>query len=449
MSLLLVSNRVHSVSGGQHGGLVVALASALQQQGGTWIGWNGECSEERQRNTEPLLDSVKAHTHTFTLTQAEREAYYDRFSNQVLWPLLHQRTALIAYDRAALDGYLRVNDVFAGEVMRMARPGDVVWVHDYHLIGVAAALRRRGFAGRIGFFLHVPVPPAELLRRLPGHAALLGLLSEYDHIGLQTPGDVARLSAYRAAQWPDLCGPNIAAYPVGIDTAAFAALAAESVAESDVQELKKSTPRDRLVIGVDRLDYSKGLPERLRGFAAYLARPAAEAGMTLLQIATPTRSDVPSYVQLREEVERAIGTLNGAHAAAAHTPVRYLHQLVAQRVLAGFYRAAHIGLVTPLQDGMNLVAKEYVAAQDAADPGVLVLSEFAGAAAELAGGALFVNPHDADAIADALEQAHAMPLAERQRRWRAMMDTLLARDVHRWAADFLNALRHRPELRAA
>lgn len=245
MSLLLVSNRVHSVSGGQHGGLVVALASALQQQGGTWIGWNGECSEERQRNTEPLLDSVKAHTHTFALTQAEREAYYDRFSNQVLWPLLHLRTALIAYDRAALDGYLRVNDVFAGEVMRMARPGDVVWVHDYHLIGVAAALRRRGFVGRIGFFLHVPVPPAELLRRLPGHAALLGLLSEYDHIGLQTPGDVARLSAYRAAQWPDLCGPNIAAYPVGIDTAAFAALAAESVAESDVQELKKSTPRDR------------------------------------------------------------------------------------------------------------------------------------------------------------------------------------------------------------
>ena len=348
--------------------------------------------------------------------------------------------------------YLRVNRLFAERLARLLRPGDTVWIHDYHLIPLAAELRRLGVAARIGFFLHIPLPPTALLTMLPRHEEVFPRLAACDLVGLQGRRDCEALLGYfrdeaqaTTAADGSVCMPDgrrfhVQAFPIGIDTAKVAAQASRSVAGVATRRLVASLEGRQLAIGVDRLDYSKGLPQRFEGFARFLSQhPDWRARISFLQIAPPSRGDVPEYRELRSQLERAAGAANGRYAEPDWVPIRYVNRSFNQATLAGFYRVADIGLVTPLRDGMNLVAKEYVAAQAADDPGVLVLSRFAGAAEELPE-AIIINPLDVDAIADSLETALAMPLAERRERWRAMFETLTRNDVATWCAAFVRAL---------
>lgn len=446
---VIVSNRVALPGAQRPGGLAIALLAALRESEGLWFGWSGRAgaSREPQRCRDGGIDYA-----TLDLDEADIDAYYRGFANRALWPLLHSRIDLIDYQRECAAGYERVNAGFAAALARELRGDDLIWVHDYHLIPLAAHLRRLGVGNRIGFFLHVPFPPADLAAAMPHHRELFGRLGAYDLIGLQTATDAAHLADYlreHAGAQP-LGGDiwrldggravRIGAFPIGIDAEAIAAQAARAAAAPEVRRLRESLSGRRLVIGVDRLDYSKGLPERMRAFERHLQRHSDLCGqLTYLQIAPLSRSDVPEYRSLRAELEALAGHVNGTHARPDWTPIRYVNHDYPHGVLTGFYRAAAVGLVTPLRDGMNLVAKEYVASQSPEDPGALVLSRFAGAAQQLPE-ALLVNPHDGDEVADAIARAARMPLAARRERWRAMMATLRASDIGAWRRGFLDAL---------
>ncbi len=449
--LVIVSNRVTLPSEEPVGGLAVALRDALDRTGGLWFGWSGartgEASGALHHTASPNVDFF-----TLDLSDIDQDAYYGGFANRSLWPLLHFRPDLVDYTRETRDGYRRVNALFAEKLVPLLRPDDLVWIHDYHLIPLGAQLRERGIDCRIGFFLHVPMPSSDMVAALPGHQDLFGALSSYDLVGFQTLRDVERYQDYvrlfgggkviAQGLLEDASGrrSRAAAFPVSIDTARIAQQASLAVKKPGVRRLRASLAEHALAIGVDRLDYSKGLPERFRGFARYLARHPEQRGqLTFLQIAPPTRSDVPEYQILRRELEGLSGRINGEHAEPDWTPVRYINSNFSHDVLTGFYRLADLALVTPLRDGMNLVAKEYVAAQDPENPGVLILSRFAGAAYELTQ-ALLVNPYDLDGVADAIAEALVMPLTERKRRWRSMMDTLERHDVHAWQRNYLDAL---------
>lgn len=449
--VVVVSNRVALPGSQRPGGLAIALRAALREGGGLWFGWSGRpraaASGAQRRCRDGGIDYC-----AIDLDRADVQAYYRDFANRVLWPLLHSRIDLVDYGRECSAGYRRVNALFARLLARELRDDDLVWVHDYHLLPLARELRRLGIGNRIGFFLHVPFPSADVIASLPGHAQIFAELDACDLLGFQTAQDLGHAGDYlriHAAALPRGDGRWLArdgrlveagAFPVGIDTGAIAAQAAAAVTRPAVERLRTSLAGRRLAIGVDRLDYSKGLPERLRGFERHLLRHGEQRGrITLLQIATPSRNEVPEYRKLRREVETLAGHINGAHALPDWTPVRYVNQDFGHDELTGFYRQAEIGLVTPLRDGMNLVAKEYVASQSADSPGVLVLSRFAGAACEL-GEALLVNPHDPDEVADAIAIAAAMPLGERRERWRTMMRTLRRNDIDAWRRGFLQRL---------
>ncbi|WP_425605365.1 alpha,alpha-trehalose-phosphate synthase (UDP-forming) [Pseudoxanthomonas putridarboris] len=441
--LFVVSNRVAHPGDVQVGGLATALRAVLRQQRGVWMGWSGAFGEGPPH--VHIGDGIRY--HTIDIPEQEFDAYYHQFANRTLWPLLHYRVDLMHYEREAHEGYLKVNARFAEELARELRGDDRVWVHDYHLIPLAHALRRRGVGQRMGFFLHIPWPSWDVLSMLPGHRELLMQLAEYDLVGLQTQADVDNLR--RCFEGIGLDAPRCAldAFPIGIDTEAVAHAAAAPKALEAARELRRSLSGRKLAIGVDRLDYSKGLPERFRALARHLERDGhQQPELTYLQIAPPTREVVPEYQALRDELERLAGHINGRHARPDWTPIRYINHSYPHAMLTGFYRAADLALVTPLRDGMNLVAKEYVAAQDPSDPGVLVLSHFAGAANELCE-ALLVNPHDIEETADGLRLAVAMPRHERQERWAAMMERLRENGIHAWTARFLQRLHDtgRPE----
>ena len=448
--LIVVSNRVKSTSGEQAGGLAQALSTALKRNDSVWIGWSGKNSPSMHTN-----DQSEGHVRciTFDLPLKDFKRYYIDYANRALWPLLHSRTDLMTFSAEALRGYLKINESFAEIVSREARDNDVVWVHDYHLIPLASMLRARGTKCRIGFFLHVPVPAPRTLMTLPQHRALFGLLGAYDLVGVQTAADARALRSYlvteaHAEEKPDgvLELPRTGAlvvrdYPIGIDPDEMSALAAKSEEFSETRELKDSLGSRSLILGVDRLDYSKGLPHRLRAFGLLLSnRPDLKGRATFLQVAPESRRDVREYRSLSRQVQRLIGDINGHHAEPNWTPVRYVNKSYPHAVLAGFYRLARVAAVTPLRDGMNLVAKEYLACQAEHNPGVLVLSEFAGAAQQLSQSALIVNPYDAESCARAFAQALTMPLHQRRRRWVDAMSNISSHDVHGWCADFLAGL---------
>ena len=438
--LIVVSNRVALPETQHAGGLGQAMHSALAEIGGVWFGWSGHVVDQ------PVLHVRRdgaIRLVTRDLDTADHRDYYLGFSNRVLWPLLHSRLDLVAFDREALQGYLRVNAQFAESIRRIARRDDDIWIHDYHLIPLARMLRERGVSSRIGFFLHVPVPPAEMLMSLPAHAELLPALAACDLVGVQTEQDAAHLRDYfrRLQASTTVVGtPRIEAHPIGIDPDVTRSNAEAAIRSPDVARLRGSLLACELVIGVDRLDYTKGLPQRFRAYERLLElRPQLCGRIAFLQIAPPTRCGVPEYQTLDDELQHLTGRINGRYADPVWTPIRYVRRNLAHPELTGYYRAAKVGVVTPLRDGMNLVAKEYVASQDADDPGVLVLSEFAGAARELAG-ALLVNPFDLDQCAEAMHTALTMPLGERRSRWQAMMGLLRRHDVHIWRNEFLDAL---------
>jgi alpha,alpha-trehalose-phosphate synthase [UDP-forming] len=450
--LIVVSNRVALPGENRPGGLAVALLAALRERGGVWFGWSGRTARRARSGEVHEQQDGNIRYVTVDLDRADLDAYYNGFSNRALWPLLHFRLDLIDYDRATREGYRRVNAMFADRLAPLLRDSDTVWVHDYHLIPLAALLRERGVGCRIGFFLHVPVPSADLLMAMPDHTQLFSSLYSYDLLGFQTRRDTDRFHSYvRLYGGGRIVGENLlegpdgrrfrtGTFPISIDTENIARQAAAAVSKPAVRALRTSLEDRMLAIGVDRLDYSKGLPERFHGFERFLQRhPDQKGRLTYLQIAPLSRTDVTEYRNLRSQLEQIAGHINGAHAEPDWTPLRYVNRNFPHATLTGFYRTARIGLVTPLRDGMNLVAKEYVASQDPENPGVLVLSLLAGAAQELRE-ALLVNPHDLDGVADAIATAATMPLARRKERWHAMMEHLRKHDIQAWRKDYLAAL---------
>lgn len=453
--LVVVSNRVALPHQGAPGGLASALQAALAEQGGLWFGWTGKVAAESGEELHHQQQG-KVEYATIDLSRADHDDFYAGFANGALWPLLHYRPDVVDYRRSHLAGYLRVNELFADKLSELIRPGDVIWVHDYHLIPLASMLRRRGLKNRMGFFLHTPLPAAGLLIALPNHQELLETLAGYDLVGVHTTRDLRALEDYflheagavmrlqgrmRMPSGRQFCA---GAFPISIDTQGIADAASRSASIREVIQLRQSLERRALVIGVDRLDYSKGLPQRFKGYARLLERsPQWRERVTFLQIAPPSRGAVLEYREIRRELERSAGHINGKYATPDWAPIRYINKSFPHRLLSGYYRSARVGLVTPLRDGMNLVAKEYVACQDPADPGVLVLSRFAGAAFELTD-ALLVNPADTEEVADALEMALNMPLAERRERWDSMMAVLHKNNITTWRKNFLGALRAQP-----
>ncbi|HXH04125.1 MAG TPA: alpha,alpha-trehalose-phosphate synthase (UDP-forming) [Candidatus Competibacteraceae bacterium] len=449
--LVIVSNRVALPDEQRPGGLALAMRAALRETGGIWFGWSGRiCDDgEAKPRIKPVDNLLYA---TLDLGQRDFNEYYKGFANRTLWPLFHYRPSLVDYNRQIYAGYLRVNELFADHLARLLEPDDLVWVHDYHLIPLADALRRRGVGCRIGFFLHIPFPAADLFIALPKHRELFQSLSAYDLLGFQTRRDLHAFHDYVQFE----VGAQIAAdgtvllaggrelragvFPISIDTAQVERDALTAVGSLQARRLQESLQGRALVIGVDRLDYSKGLTQRFTAFGQFLKQAARFRGrISFLQIAPPSRSEVPEYREMRRSLERLAGAINGAYAEADWVPIRYVNKSYPQSTLLGFYRLARVGLVTPLRDGMNLVAKEYVACQRPEDPGVLVLSRFAGAAQEL-DGALKVHPFDTDDMAEAIRRALEMPLEERRQRWQAMMDVLRRQDITAWRSAFLQEL---------
>jgi len=454
--LIIVSNRVavpERSTSARAGGLEVAVNAALKQRPGIWFGWSGRIATHGTITAQRAVDKDVTYI-TIDLSREDHQEYYRGFANRVLWPIFHYRIDLAEFSRRDLSGYLRVNDNFARELDKVLTPDDLVWVHDYHLIPLAKALRERGHKNRIGFFLHIPCPPPEMLTALPHHERFIPSLCDYDLAGFQTGDDAFNFSRYLARE----CGLHsrdfnfvvadrtirIAAFPVGIDTAAFVDLAQKSMRLPLVKRVIDSLGGRVLIIGVDRLDYSKGIAQRLSAFERFLARQAEWRGkVTYLQIAPKSRTEIPEYADIEREIGSVAGRINGAYGEADWTPIRYVNRAYSHSTLAGLYRSARVALVTPLRDGMNLVAKEYVASQNPDDPGVLILSRFAGAAQECRA-ALLVNPYDPDSVAAALGQALSMSLAERRERHDSMFQTLSRNDIRHWAHGYLTELEREP-----
>ncbi len=449
--LVVISNRVavpkaRGVAGAQ-GGLAGALNAALKDFGGLWFGWSGQESEDRTGNINMQRgDGVT--TATIDLSTRDVDEYYNGYANSTLWPLFHYRIDLTEYESKTGKGYERVNDRFAESVTPLIEPDDLVWVHDYHLIPLGDRLRKRGLKNRMGFFLHIPWPPTRLLTSLPYHERLVRTLLEYDLIGFQTEEWLGSFVHYCANELGadvneetgeisfDGRSTIAKAYPIGIDWDHFQSLGKTEEAKQAEERFLASTRNRTGMIGVDRLDYSKGLPERIDGIGRFYDKhPDRTRDLVFIQIAPPSREDVDSYQKIRAELEQKTGQINGARSEVDIVPIRYVNRGYGHAELYGFFRAAKIGLVTPLRDGMNLVAKEYVAAQDPEDPGVLILSEFAGAALQLKD-AVLVNPHSPDALSQAIQTALDMPLEERKRRYEAMVPTIRDHSVQQWTADF-------------
>ncbi|TWT21752.1 alpha,alpha-trehalose-phosphate synthase (UDP-forming) [Luteimonas wenzhouensis] len=449
--LVVVSNRVALPGESRAGGLAVGLEAALRAHGGVWFGWSGKVVRDASGRLHEQTDGDVRYV-TMDLNRPDHDAYYNGFANRTLWPLLHSRLDLVDYARETRAGYRRVNLLFAEKLAPLLRDDDLLWIHDYHLIPLAAMLRERGVGCRIGFFLHVPMPSADLVSALPEHGRLFSTLYAYDLVGFQTMRDADRFRTYArifgggsiepdgSVTLPGGKRVDVGNFPIGIDAGRIAAQSAAAVGKPAVRALRESMSGRQLAIGVDRLDYSKGLPERFRAFGRYLERHPDERGrLTFLQIAPVSRGDVAEYRHLRDQLEGIAGHINGTHAEPDWTPLRYVNRNFGHATLTGFYRLASLALVTPLRDGMNLVAKEYVAAQNPENPGVLVLSMLAGAAAEL-DAALLVNPYDLDGVADAISRAASMPLPERRERWESMMRPITEFDIHAWCARFLERL---------
>lgn len=450
--LIAVSNRVADPATGKTaGGLAVGLLAALREKGGVWFGWGGKTCRGEPGDPH-VLKRGKISYATVDIGEAEFDDYYNGYSNGCLWPLCHYMLNFFNYERRFGEAYQRVNALFARKLRPMLRNDDVIWAHDYHLIPLAGELRKAGVENPIGFFLHVPFPNIDVLRTLPGHRLILEMMTRYDVIGFQTSSDVrsfieglARVGFLEARLGYDrfrACGREFtaAAFPIGIDVPGVMQMAQRSATSATVARVQEGLQDRDLIIGVDRLDYSKGLPQRFRAVGELLAKyPDTRGRLVFMQIAPPTRSGVRAYQDIREELEMLTGNINGRFAEPDWAPIRYLNRGFSRSMLMGMLRIARIGLVTPLRDGMNLVAKEFIAAQDPDDPGALILSPLAGAAEEL-DAAVIVNPYDAEGVADAIQRGANMPLAERQDRHRSMLSQLRLNDIGTWTHRFLNSL---------
>jgi trehalose 6-phosphate synthase len=447
--IVVVSNRVPLPSGnaGKAGGLAVALLGLMERRGGLWFGWSGAVTE--RADAPAFAQRGRVGYATIDLTDAEHRGYYSGYSNGVLWPMLHGLPHLMAFRRQDLETYRRVNRRFAEHLAPLLRDEDRVWVHDYHLMCLPGCLRLRGVRNPTGFYLHVPFPSPDAAAVAPGIRGLIQDLLAADLLGFQTAADRDNFASSAvnfggalrtgdSTMVSDGRVVRLGVFPAEIAAREFAATAEIQAQSESSRLLAKSVQGQALLLGVDRLDPTKGIPERLEAFRRLVARRPGRR-VAFLQIAAPSREEVDAYRRLREEIDLAAGSINSEFGEPDWLPLRLLARPQARDTLAGFMRLARVGVVTPLRDGMNLVAKEYIAAQDSADPGVLVLSRFAGAAAQL-GSSLMVNPHDAEGMAEALQMALEMPLAERRVRWRAAWNAIADTSPEGWGERFLGSL---------
>jgi trehalose 6-phosphate synthase len=450
--LVCVSNRISLPrKSAAPGGLAIGILSALKRTGGLWFGWGGETIEQEPGEAELHVREGVTYA-TIDLPKREFELYYNGYSNEVLWPLFHYFLRGMRYSSEQREAYEDVSRMFAQRLQPLLGPDDLIWVHDYHLIPLARRLREAGVKRPIGFFLHIPFPNIEMLRVLPSYAELLRDLTHYDVVGFQTQSDlrsfhsgIEHLFGAEALR-PDnriRVGDHVLradVFPIGVDVNGVQAEATEEISSAVVKRMTDSLMGRALMMGVDRLDYSKGLVERFFAYQQFLETYPDNLGrITYLQIAPLSRSDVRGYAEIRNSLEQAAGRTNGRFADADWTPIRYLNRNYPHATLMGLLRASNVGLVTPLRDGMNLVAKEFVAAQDPDNPGVLILSNLAGAAREL-NAALLVNPYDARAVSHSIQAALSMPLPERRERHAAMMQVLKRNDIINWTRRFMDSL---------
>jgi trehalose 6-phosphate synthase len=450
--LIVVSNRVSRPQSSAPGGLAVGILAALRQCGGTWVGWSGALADE-PATVPQVSDEEGIRYATIDLPRAEFEAYYTGFCNGSLWPLCHYFPGRFRYDAGEYAAYQAINRRIAHAVAGLESAASPVWVHDYQLIAVGRYLRAEHVNRRVGFFLHIPFPHIEVLRILPVYAELVRDLCQYDLVGFQTEQD---LMAFRTAV-SDVFGEKAVmatthvtvdgreigtgVFPISVDVEAIGAEAAAAQSDDQVRRLVAGLLGRKLLLGVDRLDYSKGLIERFTAYRHLLESSPEHLGrITYIQIAPLGRMNVAAYAEIRDALEQAAGHTNGQYADTDWTPIRYLNKDFPHHVLLGFLRCANVCAVTPVRDGMNLVAKEFVAAQDPDNPGVLVLSNMAGAARELTD-ALLVNPYDEHAVAAALREALELPLTERRARHTKMLAALRRNTIRHWHESFVASLR--------
>jgi trehalose 6-phosphate synthase len=450
--LVAVSNRISVPKrGAAPGGLAVGLLAAMQARRGLWFGWDGDTSDTA--STEPSIAHKDGITYaSMDFDKAEYQDFYLGFCNGTLWPLFHYFVDGFRYNDAQYEAYQRMNQRYARHLAPLLEPDDLVWVHDYHLFPLAQKLREVGITQPMGLFLHIPFPNIEVLRVLPVYGELLQSMLAYDVLGFQTETDAQAFRSAVAYVWGEqvisadgvvtLGGKRVitGVFPIGVDVDAIQREAVESQNTEACKRMIAGLLGRKLMIGVDRLDYSKGLVERFKAYEKFLeTHPENQNRVSFLQIAPISRADVRAYSEIRRELEQTTGRTNGRFADTDWTPIRYLNRNFPHDVLMGFMRSAQVGIVTPVRDGMNLVAKEFVAAQDPADPGVLILSTLAGAARELTG-AVMVNPYDARGMAHAVQQAFNMPIAERRERHHTMIEVLRRNSITAWHSSFVETL---------
>ncbi|MDH5536173.1 MAG: trehalose-6-phosphate synthase [Betaproteobacteria bacterium] len=465
--LIVVSNRLPFVfrrgKGGRWitergaGGLVSALLPVLRDRGGSWVGWPGTADTKGDLETAVAAagGEVGFELKAVTLDAKAVDDFYHGFSNEIIWPLFHDLQSLCNFEPRYWNAYKGANRRFADGVLAISGPKDFVWVHDYHLMSVAAELRAMRSRSHIGFFLHIPFPAPDIFFSLPWRLTLLHALLQYDLVGFQTARDCRNFIQCLRTLLPDMSVQGkgqvvtvtaegrtvrVGSFPISIDYNAFVTQAEAPEVAERVQELRRLLPQRKLLLGVDRLDYTKGIPERLRAFQTALERyPKLRERVSLIQVVVPSRVDIPEYYELKARIEQIVGQVNGAYMKpGGWVPVWYAYGSLNRLDLLAYYRAADIGLITPLKDGMNLVAKEYCACSVEEDC-VLILSEFAGAAAQLQKGALLVNPHDIEGVADTINRAVTMSEEERRARMRRMRRSIRDSDIFWWVDSFLRA----------
>ena len=446
--LVAVSNRTAFGNPGA-GGLAVALSDTLAETGGLWIGWSGKIFDTPRRRAF-LTEETGVSFALLDMSKSEYEGFYLGYANSVLWPVMHNRLDLAVFDSDYFAAYVAINQQFAQVVSDQTSPDVLIWVQDYHFFLLAKQLKDAGCDRKTGFFLHIPFPAPEVFRSIPDHRTLAHGLCAYDVVGFQSPHDCQNFARYvqeelgaeQVGEEHYRIGDHtltVRLCPIGIDAEGFSRSATSEAAEGASRKLARFLGNRELIIGVDRMDYSKGLPQRFEGMATLFDKyPDLHGNISFTQIAPPSRSVVEEYAQLRQQLDELSGRINGDYGDLDWIPIRYLARGYERDELAGLYRLARVGLVTPLQDGMNLVAKEYIAAQDPENPGVLVLSQFAGAAEQMKE-ALIINPHDTNALAEAVRTALNMSLDERQKRWRALYDGICQQDITWWRKHFLAA----------
>ncbi|MER9305796.1 trehalose-6-phosphate synthase [Mesorhizobium sp. M0496] len=446
-SLIAISNRGATVNSDQPktGGLSAALECVVERSGAVWVGFSEHLGDGDTQQV-PLVQRGKGQIGWLDGPAADYSRYYQGFANSILWPALHSLPDRISGSEEDYKSYRDVNAFMARAVSEL---GDnaVYWVHDYHFLPLGADLHRLGIDRPIGHFLHTPWPESDMMERVPNSGELMKCMLEYDLLGFQTDRDVSNflacvqshlgLESKNGVVFSDHGQTQCQNFPIGIDPKQFEQCAADSLEAQKAYISQLKLGGAKLVIGVDRLDYTKGIDNRIKAFDLLAVEPQR---VSLLQIATPSRGDIQAYSEYRRDVERLVNQVNNRHGTDEWMPIIYENRSFTQAEIAGLYRAARVCVVTPLRDGMNLVAKEYIAAQDPSDPGVLVLSKFAGAAEDFGEDALLVNPRLSDEIATAISRAASMPREERIQRWRRMMDKLEAYTIHHWSADFVRQL---------